>query len=118
MNFWKIFFRVLLLFSNAGLLIEKCFRRKKKVNSFLGENILCSDLFHADTKSLSGGIELPPKMESEDIKNGNTNENKPPVNFILGGENEPEIHIEEDESGEYCVGGMYRSKKKSSILPF
>lgn len=56
-------------------------------------------------------------MESEDVTNGNTNENKPPVNFILGGENEPEIHIEEDESEEYIVGEEEGSEERMDSFP-
>ena len=59
----------------------------------------------SDTKSVTGGTGIQAEMESEDVTNGNANENKPPVNFILGGENEPEIHIEEDDSEPYIVGG-------------
>lgn len=70
-------------------------------------NKVCNiiNIIVSDTKTLTGGTGIPAEMESEDVTNGNANENKPPVNFILGGENEPEIHIEEDDSEPYIVGG-------------
>lgn len=51
-------------------------------------------------------------MESDDVTNGNAEENKPPVNFILGGEHEPEIIIEE-EPDDFLVGGR-RHKSHTS----